>query len=256
MVDSFPMVRPMTRDENSPPAAAEEIIPTFSEQLAEQLGGVRGVFESGIPVAIFVIANIIGSLDWAIIISAASAIAIAAYRLIRHETVRNAVNGLFGVGVGAFIAWKTGSSKDFYLPGIIMSGAYGVAMLLSVPFGRPLIGWVWSLLAAGGSMEWRKHPPMVRLFNRLTILWSLTYLVKVGIQAVLFQKTGAHDSSTTLGIARLVLGYPPYVLLLAFTAWSVRRLRASDPSLGDAIPEDAVLAPQRVTSNAPRHAAN
>jgi Protein of unknown function (DUF3159) len=250
----------MTRDDGTTHAPADasdtEIVPTFSEQLAEQLGGVRGVFESGVPVAIFVIANIIGSLDWAIIVSAASAVAIAIYRLARKETIRNAVNGLFGVGIGAFIAWKTGSSKDFYLPGIIMSGAYGVAMLLSVPFRRPLVGWVWSLLAAGGSMEWRNHPPMVRLFNRLTILWSVTYLVKVGIQAVLFQHTGAHDSSTSLGVARLVLGYPPYALLLAFTAWSVRRLRASDPSLVAAIPAGKVTEAVRTAAGSPRHASD
>jgi hypothetical protein len=242
----------MTRDDGNTHAQApdEEVMPTFSEQLAEQLGGVRGVLESSVPVVIFVIANIVSSLNWAVLISAASAVAIAIYRLSRKESVRNAINGLFGVGIGAFIAWKTGSTRNFYLPGILLSGAYGVAMLLSVPFRRPLIGWVWSLLAAGGSMEWRQQPKMVRLFNRLTILWAVTYLIKVGIQAILFQHTGEHDSGTSLGVARLLLGYPPYALLLAFTAWSVRRLRASDPSLNAAIP---VMA-QRSSSPA-RHAA-
>ncbi len=244
----------MTRDDRNTHAEAdtEEVLPTFSEQLAEQLGGVRGVVESSIPVLIFVVANIIGTLNWAIVISAASAVAIAIYRLTRRETIRNAVNGLFGVGIGAFIAWKTGSTKEFYLPGIILSGAYGVAMLLSVPFRRPLIGWVWSLLAAGGSMEWRQQPKMVRHFNYLTILWSVTYLVKVGIQAVIFKHTGAHDSGTALGVARLLLGYPPYALLLAFTAWSVRRLRASDPSLEAAIPLDLRKRPQSAAAGAGR----
>jgi hypothetical protein len=227
----------MTRDEGNTHAQAdEEALPTFSEQLADQLGGVRGVLESSVPVVIFVIANILSTLNWAVVVSAGSAVAIAIYRLTRKQSVRNAINGLFGVGIGAFIAWKTGSTKNFYLPGILLSGAYGVAMLLSVPFRRPLVGWVWSLLAAGGSTEWRREPKMVRLFNRLTILWSVTYLVKVGIQAVMFQHTGAHDSGTSLGVARLLLGYPPYALLLAFTVWSVRRLRASDPALNAVIP--------------------
>ncbi len=218
---------------------AAEVVPTFSEQLAEQLGGVRGVLESSVPVAIFVLVNIFGSLNLALLISVASAVALAIYRLARHETIRNAVNGLFGVAVGAFIAWKTGSTKDFYLPGIIVSGIYGLAMLASVPFRRPLIGWVWSILAAGGSMRWREQPTMVRLFSRLTVLWAVTYLVKVGIQAALFQATGAHDSGTALGIARLVLGYPPYALLLAFTAWTVRRTIAANPELAEPSPARA-----------------
>ncbi len=254
----------MTRDDRSPHAGAEtedEVLPTFSEQLSEQLGGVRGVLESSIPVAIFVIVNILGPLNLALIISVASGVALAIYRLARKETIRNAVNGLFGIAIGAIIAYKTGSTKDFYLPGIILSGAYGIAMLLSVPFRRPLIGWVWSLLADGGSMRWREQPAMVRLFNRLTILWAVTYLVKVGIQAVIFQRTGAHDSGTALGVARLLLGYPPYALLLAFTAWTVRRKRQSDPSLAlepKTAPTtgDPAQAPLPRSANAPRHAAN
>ena len=37
--------------------SAGEVLPTFSEQLAEQLGGVRGVLESSIPIAVFIIVN-------------------------------------------------------------------------------------------------------------------------------------------------------------------------------------------------------
>lgn len=215
--------------------ADPEVVLTFSEQLAEQLGGVRGVLESSVPVAIFVLVNILGPLNLALVISVAAAVGLAIYRLARHETMRNAINGLFGVAVGAFIAWKTGSSKDFYLPGIIISGVYGVAMLASVPFRRPLVGWIWSLLAAGGSMRWREQPAMVRLFSWLTVLWAVTYLAKVGIQAALFLATGDHDSGAALGIARLLLGYPPYALLLAFTVWSVRRMTTANPELAEAV---------------------
>jgi Protein of unknown function (DUF3159) len=250
----------MTRDDrvSDPDAAAEEVVPTFSEQLAEQLGGVRGVLESSIPVAIFVIANIVGPLNVALVVSASSAIALAIYRLARRESIRNAINGLFGIGIGAYIAWKTGSTKDFYLPGIIVSGAYGIAMLISVPFRRPLVGWVWSLLAAGGSMKWREQPAMVRLFSRLTVLWAVTYLVKVGIQAIVFQHTSADDPGTALGIARLVLGYPPYALLLAFTAWKVRKLTSANPALAAAAmpPQPTTPAQSQASPTTPRHAAN
>jgi Protein of unknown function (DUF3159) len=218
-------------DDRNPAAADDEAIPTFSEQLAAQLGGVRGVVESGVPVIVFVVANILGPLKLAIIIAVVSAVVIAIYRLVRRQTVRNAVNGLFGIAIGAIIAWKTGSTKDFYLPGIIVSFAYGVAMLVSVPLRRPLVGWLWSLLSAGGSMRWREQPQMVRLFSRLTVLWAVTYLVKVGIQAALFEATSATDSGTALGIARLLLGYPPYAALLAYTALSVRRLTQAHPEL-------------------------
>jgi hypothetical protein len=213
-------------------APATETLPTFSEQLAEQLGGVRGVLESSIPIAVFIIVNF-WSLRAAMIVSIASALLIAVIRLLHRQTIRHAVNGVFGVAIGVAFAWKTGSAKDFYLPGIILSAVYGLAMIASVLIRRPLVGWIWSLLIAGGSTRWQDRPPMVRLFSRLTLLWAGTYLVKVGIQTWLFGNTGAHDPGTALGIARLALGYPPYALLLALTVWSVRRLTASDPSLAD-----------------------
>src|SRR5258708_2259559 len=139
------------------PAAGtdEEPLPSFTEQLADQLGGVRGVVESGIPVLVFVVANIVWALRPALIIAGASALAIGGWGRSRRQPVRHAVNGVFGIAIGAIIAWKTGSAKDFYLPGILLSLVYGLAMLASVAIRRPLVGWVWSLLVARGSTDWR-----------------------------------------------------------------------------------------------------
>jgi Protein of unknown function (DUF3159) len=203
--------------------AAEAAVPTFTEQLADQLGGLRGIVESGAPVLIFVVANIIWALRPALIISVASAVALAGWRLARRESVRHAVNGLFGIGLGAVIAWKTGSAKNFYLPGILLSLAYGLAMLASVALRMPLVGWIWSVVVAKGSTEWRENPRLVRLFSWLTVLWAVTYLVKTLIQALIFHATPDKDPGTALGIAKLALGYPPYALLIAVTIWAVRR---------------------------------
>lgn len=203
---------------------AEEPLPSFSEQLADQLGGVRGVIESGIPVLVFVVANIIWSLRPAIVIAVAAAVIIGGWRLARRQPVRHAINGIFGIAIGAIIAWKTGSAKDFYLPGILLSLGYGLAMLASVAIKRPLVGWVWSLLVTRGRTEWRGDPRMVRTFSWLTVVWALTYLAKVVIQAVVFQHTADDSPATALGILRLALGYPPYLLLIAITVWATRRV--------------------------------
>jgi hypothetical protein len=204
-------------------AETEEPLPTFSEQLAAQLGGVRGVIESGIPVLVFVVAKLLLPLTPALITAVGSAVGIAAWRLARKQSVRHAVNGLFGVLVGAVWAWKSGTAKAFYLPGILLSLGYGLALLGSVAVRRPLVGWVWSVVSAKGSTEWRGNPRLVRTFSWLTVLWAVTYLTKMGIQAVVFQHTAANDPGTVLGILRLALGYPPYLLLIAVTVWAVRR---------------------------------
>jgi hypothetical protein len=197
----------------------EEPMPSFSEQMAQQLGGVRGLVESSIPVFVFVLANILGGLRPAMYAAVGTAVAIGVYRLARRESVRHAVNGLFGIFIGVAFAWKTGEARDFYLPGILLSVGNAAAMLVSVVIRRPLVGWVWSVVAGGGSTRWREEPSLLRTFGWLTVLWAGVYLLKVGVQTGLYLA----NQVNALGVARLALGYPPYLLLLAVTVWAVRR---------------------------------
>ncbi|TDC42226.1 DUF3159 domain-containing protein [Micromonospora sp. KC213] len=200
-------------------AADDEKLPSIAEQMADQLGGWRGLVESSVPVVVFVVANIIGELRPAVIASVAVAMLIAVVRLAQRRPIRHAVNGLFGVAIGAAIAWRTGDERDFYLPGILYGIAYGVALLVSAAIRQPIVGWIWSVLVAKGRSEWRDDPRLVRTFTGLTVLWGVVWLAKVGVQAGLYL---AHQD-TALGVARLVLGYPPYALLLLITVWVVRR---------------------------------
>ena len=211
----------MSQDDTATDTQVDEALPSFSEQLAQQLGGIRGLVESSVPVFVFVLVKLALPLRPTLIAAVATAVAIAVYRLSRRQTVRHAVNGLFGVFVGVAFAWKTGNAKDFYLPGILLSLGYAVAMLVSVMVRRPLVGWLWSLVMGGGRMTWRDEPRLLRTFGWLTVLWASIYVVKVVVQTGLYLT----DQVTLLGVARLVLGVPPYLLLLAVTVWAVRRVR-------------------------------
>ncbi|SDY47176.1 Protein of unknown function [Micromonospora pattaloongensis] len=198
----------------------DEPLPSMAEMVADQLGGVRGLVESSVPVVVFVLVNVIAELRPAVIAAVGTALAIGVLRLVQRRPIRHAVNGLFGVGVGALIAWRSGDAKDFYLPGILYGVAYGLALLGSVAIRQPMVGWIWSMIVAGGRSDWRTDPPLIRLFNRLTVLWGVVWLAKVAAQAALYLA----DMETALGVARLVLSTPLYALLLAFTVWTVRRV--------------------------------
>jgi hypothetical protein len=213
------------------PAQEEEVLPTFSEQVSSQLGGVRGMVESSVPVLAFVLVNVVWSLTPALYFAIGFALALAAYRLVRKESVRHALNGLFGIAIGAVVAWKTGSPKDFYLPGILYTLAYGLAMVGSVLARRPLVGWLWSLVADRGAVRWRSDPGLRRIFGWLTVVWATTFFAKVVVNFWVYFADGLSDDqkASILGIMRIALGFPPYALLLALTVWAVRRyLRAND----------------------------
>jgi hypothetical protein len=201
----------------------EERLPSITEQVAEQLGGWRGLVESSIPVVAFVIGNILLDLRPALIVACAIAVGIAVLRLAQRRPIRHAVNGLFGIGVGAVIALRSGEAKDFYLPGIWYGYAYATVLVGSALIRQPLVGWIWSVLVAGGSSQWRENPRLVRTFTWLTLLWGVVWFAKVAAQHALYLA----DMENALGIARLTLGYPPYALLLLITVWTVRRVTRS-----------------------------
>lgn len=203
----------------------EQPLPSFSEQVANQLGGVRGMVETGIPIIAFVIVNIIWSLRPALITSVAVALAIGAFRLYRRQPIRHAVNGLFGIALGAFIAYRTGEASDFYLPTIWVNLVYGVALLGSVFVGRPLAGWLWSVVADNGGTRWLREGALRRIFSWLTVVWAAVFLGKFAGYLWVRYDSGLTDTekSTIMGVMKIALGAPPYALLLALTVWAVRR---------------------------------
>jgi len=206
------------------PEEDEAPLPSFSEQMSEQLGGVRGLVESSIPITVFVIVNFLGDrFDWwslrtTLIASVAVALLIAGYRLARREPIRHAINGLFGIGIGAYIAYRSGEARGFYLPGILYTGGYALVLFLTAAARWPLVGWLWSVMFDGGKGRWRQDAPLRRAFTWLTLLWSVSYFAKFAVQGSLYLA----KQTDLLGISRLVLGWPMYALLLAVTVWSVR----------------------------------
>ena len=111
--------------------------------LLEQMGGVPGIVASTIPVVVFVVANLLLDLRPAVIAALVSGVAVAGWRIARRQPLQPAVSGLFGVGIAAFLAYRSGEARAFYLPGLIYSGACGLAFLVSVLVRWPLAGVIW-----------------------------------------------------------------------------------------------------------------
>lgn len=197
----------------------------FTEQLSHQLGGWKGLLESGIPVLVFIVTNLVWDLRPAIYASVAVAIGLAIWRLIRRKTIRHAVNGLIGIIIGAVLAYRSGNAGDFYLPGILINVAYGLGLIISVAARYPALGWLYSVVAARGSTTWRHNGSLVRTLNWLTLFGAVIFLGKAALQYALYK--AGHN--TVLGVTRIALGYPSYALLLALTIWQVRKSGHVEP---------------------------
>ncbi|GID25935.1 DUF3159 domain-containing protein [Paractinoplanes brasiliensis] len=224
------------------PGEDEEPFPSMSEQISEQLGGVRGLIESSIPVLAFVALNVIlgdtvvglekrTALYWAIGGAVLSALAIGAFRLARKQPVRHAVNGLFGIAVGAFLAWRTGNAEDFYLPGILLTFAQAAALLISVLVRKPIIGYVWGIMANKGQQNWFDNARLFRTFQWLTLVWVVSLSLRAGIQFVLWQMGEAN----ALGIVRILISWPIYAATFAFTAWAIHRVTSEQQKAAEPV---------------------
>lgn len=178
----------------------------------EQMGGPMGMVDSGLPVVVFVIANAVGSLGWAVAAALVSGVLIALLRLIRHKPVTQAIAGLFGVGIAAFIAYRTGSAKGYFLFGIWSFAAYGGALLLSMLVRWPLIGLLWESVNGRGS-AWRSDRKLVRRYDYATAVWVLVFAARFAVQNQLYDA----NKVGWLATARLVMGYPLYFLAIAAT---------------------------------------
>ena len=99
-----------------------------------------------------------------------------------------AINGLFGIGIGAFFAWRTGEAKDFFLPGILYNAGYAVAMLLSIVVRWPLVGFVIGSVI-GDPTAWRHDPAVVRLCAG-HLAADAAVLVRVVVQLPLYLTAG------------------------------------------------------------------
>lgn len=188
------------------------------QTVLEQLGGLSGLVSSTVPVLVFVPVNSIWGLTAAIWAALAAATAVLVWRLVQRTPVQPAVSGFLGVGVCAFIAYRTGDAKGYFLFGIYTSLLYAAGFVLSVLVRRPLVGVIWGMLNGQGS-SWRRHRVAVRAYDIATAAWALVFAARYLVQHELYDA----DRTGWLAVARIGMGWPLTAVALLVTLWAVRR---------------------------------
>ncbi|MEV0946429.1 DUF3159 domain-containing protein [Rhodococcus sp. NPDC049939] len=194
------------------------MIETKQQSIIEQLGGIGGLVYSTLPILVFVPVNAVWGLFPAIWAALGVATAILVWRLIQRTPIQPAVSGFFGVGISAFIAYRTGDAKGYFLFGIVTSLAYGAVFLGSILVRWPIVGIVWGFLNGHGNL-WRRHPGAVRAYDVATAAWALVFGARYLVQSQLYDA----DQTGWLAVARIAMGWPLAGAALLVTIWAVRR---------------------------------
>ena len=190
--------------------------------LLEQMGGLSGLVSATLPVIVLIPVNNFFGLGPALAAALGVAVVIAVWRIVRKETLQPAISGLLGVALCAAIAWFTGDAKGYFLYGIWMSLALFIAAALSILFRWPAVGVIWKGIN-GEEMQWRKVPQARRAYAIATGGWAVIFLARFIVQRAIYDA----DATTTLGVARILMGWPLTLLVTALTVWMVRRADAA-----------------------------
>ena len=195
------------------------------KKVVDALGGKKGLLDSGLPSLVFLIAfNVTKDLQSAATAAIITGLILAILRLVKKDTLQHVVTGLIGVVFCAFLARKTGSAVDYYLPGLIINIVYGSVYLVANVVGLPILGLVLGPIL-GENLHWRKVAERKRAYIKASWLWVGLFASRLIVQYPLY-KTG---NLNALGTARLVMGYP----LFAAVAWGswliIRKVPAAIP---------------------------
>lgn len=190
----------------------------FRGLLIQSIGGWRGMVDSGLPVVVFVVANVIGGLSVGIFSAIGAAVLLILIRLVRKETVQQAISGAFGVAIAAFIAWRMGQARGFFLLGIWRNVIYGGIFAISVLVRRPLVGVLWEYLEGNGT-AWRQDRKLRRTYYGVTILWAAVFFARAIVQEFFYQR----NATGWLAGTSLAMGYPLFGVALAITILVVRQ---------------------------------
>lgn len=180
-------------------------------QLAQSLGGVRGMVEAALPFVAFTIAWVVGrQLYPALGAAVAVAVVLSAVRLVQRQSVRYVVTAVVPTAIAAFVATRTGRAEDVFLPGILYNGGLALLSILTVAIRRPLVGFVIGA-AVGDPTGWVQDRGLVKMTSRLTLVLAVPYVLRFVVQFPLFLA----GQVLWLGVAKVVLGWPLLIAALA-----------------------------------------
>jgi hypothetical protein len=181
-------------------------------------------------VFVYALSGVKEGLPWlALGLSVGASVIFTLVRIIRRESVLQAIVGLVGVALSAAIAIFTGRAEGFSVWGLVTNGVYALAVIVSLAARWPLVGLVIGLYRQDKG-AWRKDRESRRVYTITTLLWLAMFVIRLAVEVPLFVAaslaSGAENAALNQALltAKLALGLPLYVPVLAATWLLVRGL--------------------------------
>ena len=208
----------MTTPEPEPEFETPAEVRAEAVLLERAIGGWRGVIDSGLPTAVFVISYVVTSrnLRTSLIAAIVAGVLIVIWRLIRREKLGQVAAGFVGLAFSAWWASRNDNASDIYLPGMLTNLGYGMAFFISIIVRWPLLGIAMGLLTGEGT-SWRQDPVLRRTYAAASWIWVGLFFGRLIVQTPMYLAGWVEVQ----GIVKIVMGYP---LFLGAAYWTYRVL--------------------------------
>jgi hypothetical protein len=199
-------------------------------------GGVQGIAESILPGLVFLIAFTVSrDLTPALVAALAVAAVFTVVRLVQRKPLTQALAGIVGVGLSAWLANSTGKAEDFYVLGFLTNIGYILAMIISIAVRWPVAGLLFGFIRNEG-LDWRRHPARIRAYRIGTWVIVLVLALRLVVQVPLYLM--GEPGLAGLATTRLIMGAPLYILGM-WVAWLLTRPAPAPAAAEDAAPDEA-----------------
>lgn len=189
------------------------------------MGGVRGIVESLLPGALFLVLYTVTSDVWvSVLVPLGLSVLFVVLRVAFKGQSMLAFAGLLGVGISAGIALLTGSASNNFLWGFIVNTVGVIALVVSLALRKPLVGWIAGGLTAK-PYAWRTERAKRAVATRATWLWIAVLGARLAVQVPLYLA----DATEALAATRLIMGVPLYGAALWVTWLMVRAVSEDTP---------------------------
>lgn len=182
--------------------------------ITNAVGGWRGLVDSTLPALVFLIWwTITKDVGSASIAALTVGGLIGAWRLLRKEPLTQVLAGFVGVGIAAFIAWRSGNAANFFLPGLLINIVYFTVFLVANLVHRPLAGYLIGTFFGNKyrlAKQWRHNRSIRRACEAAGWVWVGVFGSRILIQGPLYLS----DQVEYLGVARVSMGWPLFLLAM------------------------------------------
>lgn len=193
--------------------------------LLEVFGGKKGLFDSSVPIAVFVLCRFFLDLNGAIAAAVASGLLIVGVRRSRGESLQQAFGGFFGLLIAVLIARSTGSGKGIFWPGIAITAFSGLAFLISLLVKKPVVAL--GLTAIDPRYKvWSTHEALRRACYIATTVWMVSFFIRASVATVIMLSVGDSDRDGLMIL--IIINAVKWPLIVGSALLTVALVRAAN----------------------------